>query len=590
MPEEAPPSLSEEHIRYVSMTPNYRREVKNYLDDGITNLVRQGSELWAEYKWKTCGNSYSCQIHVTLGGGDGIENSSCTCSYSQETREEELCVHRIAVLYRYIRNPLGFHVIPSLAEMLASHSRDELFALIGQMVQNQPKLLLSVELANAQLRSPQPIDTSAYRLQAQSALRHSDIQKIVKDLQVLLKEAQQLAQAEDWLQAGILYQILLEESTSAYDDKLCALDLKHGEQLNILSLNFAQALGQCFGTAYKLEPQLRQLWLTTLVEATLRKVELCGLDRIPNEFEGAIAFTDYTTESESKWIEQCILAAIRHSQGRKQSNLTTFRTVYRGSIGRDQDGSISYTWVTPEKSAFLLLKEGKLDEATELAQTHLTKLPRVMLQFADSLAAAQAHKQASHLISKAARTKPAWGYQAWLIQYHREHDDSKTAFEEQQRMFRASPCLEGYEALRDVAQQAGSWQRIRTRVLASLERSQHFGLLIEIALHEKNLEQALELLPKLTARSQPYHQISVVSPIERTQHQGAIALHKRIVEELISRRKRDKYKFAVKHLEQIKERYGLLQAQLEWETYLQQLRSQYPNLRALQEELNEAKL
>ncbi len=589
MPEEAPPNLSEEQIRYVSMTPNYKRGVKNYLNDGITNLVRQGSELWAEYKWKTGGGNYSCQIHVTLGGGDGIENSSCTCSYSQETREDELCVHRIAVLYRYIHNPLGFHVIPSLAEMLASHSRDELFALIGQMVQNQPKLLLSVELANAQLRSPQPIDTSAYRLQAQSALRHSDIQKMAEDLQVLLKDARQLVRAEDWLQAGTLYQILLEESTSAYDDKLCALDLKHGEQLNILSLNIAQALGQCFGTVYKLEPQIRQLWLTTLVEATLRKVELYGLDRVPNEFEGAIAFIGYTTESESKWIEQRILAAIRHSQGRKQSNLASFRTVYRGYIGRDQDGSISYTWVTPEKSAFLLLKEGKLDEAIELARTHLTKIPRVMLQFADSLVAAQAHK-AAHLISEAARTKPAWGYQAWLIQYHREHNDSKTAFEEQQRMFRASPCLEGYEALRDVAQQAGSWQRIRTRVLASLERSQHFGILIEISLREKNLEQALELLPKLTARSEPYHRLSVVSPIERTQHQGAIALHQRIVEELISHRKRDKYKFAVKHLEQIKKRYELLQVQLDWETYFQHLRSQYPNLRALQEELNEAKL
>ena len=40
----------------------------------------------------------------------------------------------------------------------------------------------------------------------------------------------------------------------------------------------------------------------------------------------------------------------------------------------------------------------------------------------------------------------------------------------------------------------------------------------------------------------------------------------------------------------MKERYELLQAQSDWETYFQQLRSQYPNLPALQEELNEAKL
>ena len=341
MSEEALPSLSEEQIQYVSMPANYKRGVRHYLSDAMTNLVRQGSELWAEYKWKGIGDC-AYQIHATLGGGDGIESSSCTCPYGREAKEYDLCAHQIAMLYRYVCDPLAFHVIPSLAKMLASHSRDELFALIGQMVQNQPKLLLSVELAHAQMLSPQPIDTSASQLQPQRTLR--------------------------------------------------------------------------------------------------------------------------------------------------------------------------------------------------------------------------------------------------------EHDNSQTALEQQQKMFWTSPCLEGYEALQDVAQQAGSWRKVRNSVLSSLEYRQHFGVLIELALHENNVEQALELLPRLTAKSQPCYRLSIVPLIERTQQQAAIAFHEKVVEALISQRKRDKYKFAVKHLQRMKERYGLLQAQSDWETYFQQLRSQYPNLRALQEELNEAKL
>jgi uncharacterized Zn finger protein len=62
------------------------------------------------------------------------------------------------------------------------------------------------------------------------------------------------------------------------------------------------------------------------------------------------------------------------------------------------------------------------------------------------------------------------------------------------------------------------------------------------------------------------------------------------VEQYIDQRGRSAYQVAAQHLKQVKALYELLNTPSDWVVYIQQIRSKYPALRALQDELNKAKV
>jgi uncharacterized Zn finger protein len=207
------------------------------------------------------------QVSVTLTK-DGVGETFCTCPYDHGG----ICKHIVALLLTYVHKPQAFRVIQPLEEMLVQRSKEELIALIGEIVKREPGLMSLVELS-VESRQGKPIDIEAYRRRVRRVLRHQSLDVTEWKLQALGDTADRLTKAGDWLNAGALYCALLAETVSRYDDELYMM-AKEGD-VAILLDEFAEGLSKCLKEG-KPEGGIRRAWLEALLDAELTDIELGG--------------------------------------------------------------------------------------------------------------------------------------------------------------------------------------------------------------------------------------------------------------------------------------------------------------------------
>jgi uncharacterized Zn finger protein len=126
-----------------------------------------------------------------------------------------------------------------------------------------------------------------------------------------------------------------------------------------------------------------------------------------------------------------------------------------------------------------------------------------------------------------------------------------------------------------------------------LESKEEFGALIEIALSEKNVTQALELLPLADVRpGWDYHdyRCDVSRAAEKDHPRAAIRLYQELAERDIGHRSRESYRYATEHLRRAKKLAERIGERKRLDEYLAALRARYPTLRALHDELRKARL
>ncbi|HKS28752.1 MAG TPA: SWIM zinc finger family protein, partial [Pyrinomonadaceae bacterium] len=266
------------------------------------------------------------QVSATLTES-GIARTSCTCPYDYGG----VCKHIVALLLTYIKDPQSFRSIPPLTELLADRSREELIALIGEMIEREPELLSLVELSVAagQARQGETLDVDAYRRQARNALRRGSPRAVEKELLSLLELAARLDRAGDWLDAGTIYHALLEETVSGYEDMLWEMD-EEGDIAAVID-EFAQGLSRCLkeGSA---DDGTQRAWLEGLLEAELTDIEIGGVGLAPS---ARLAVIENATDEEWEWVEKRIQAAISKGGDWAREELARFlaarRKRHRGS-------------------------------------------------------------------------------------------------------------------------------------------------------------------------------------------------------------------------------------------------------------------
>jgi uncharacterized Zn finger protein len=299
MPKEKLPTLTESHIRKLAGERSFERGKSYYHQGAILEPVRQGMELRASCE----GSEYEpYQASVTLTD-NGIATTSCTCPYDWGS----LCKHLVALLLTYIHQPQAFRVMTPVEEMLAERSKEELIALIGEMVKREPELTSVVELSAA-TQSAKSIDVEAYRRQVRRAVRRESPRAIEKELRALRDTAGRLAKAGDWLAAGAVYHVLLVETVRHYDEQLQMMD-EDGD-IAIIVDEFAQGLSPCLKES-NADSETRRAWLEALLEAELTDIELGGIDLAPSARE---AILEHVTDAEWAWIEKRVRAEIAKSR------------------------------------------------------------------------------------------------------------------------------------------------------------------------------------------------------------------------------------------------------------------------------------
>lgn len=565
--------LTEAQIRKLASPQSFDRGKRYYNDGAIYNAIQQGNDLRAD-----CHGSENYHLRVTLGKG-GIESSSCTCPYDWGG----LCKHEVALLLTYIHQPEAFHTLPPVAELLASRSREDLIALIDRMVHRNPDLLSLVELATPPAKG-KPINLSTFRRQAQRALSRDEVEDIVEGLSALNDAAVQLLEARDWLNAGALYEMLLTEVTNAYDYSM--QDTDYDGDVACFSQDFAEGLGHCLAQADTLDKPTRKLWLTTLLQAYLKDLDLGGVDYAAG---AADALIESATEEDWSWLEPQIREEIKRRDRWAKESLVKFLSSRYEQTGHTQDANaLIHELGSAEQRAFLLLEEGKPQQAVELAQKNFPHLPGLIIQLADALVEAGETDLALQFMTQQQSKAPQRGYQEWLVTYHQEHGDPNTAIDWQLKLFQTSPRLENYKKLQELAKKTGTWTTLREQILQQLEHSNQVDSLMEIALYEKEADTALALLSRLQSWSR-FRYVQQVAQVAEKPHPGkAIALYRELVEQAIKQRGRESYQRAAQHLKRIKSLHKSKKAQVDWQEYIDQIHTTYSNLPALQDELNKA--
>jgi uncharacterized Zn finger protein len=563
------PRLTEKQIRALATEQSFERGDRYYRQGAIFNAVRQDQSLRGD-----CQGSSLYHVQVTFDR-TGVADSRCTCPYDWGG----LCKHQVALLLTYARDPDGFQVIPPMTELLANWKQQDLIGLIERIVQQYPETLYLIELARPHPQG-QPIDLSTYRRKIHSALKRDEVLEVLRGVEGLEDAARQLQEREDWLNAGALYQLLIQEIALAYDGELQSIDY-NGDVACVVHDAIA-GLANCLEQIPDLNPKQRQAWLDTLLEAELKDYELGGIEFAYGATE---ALLDLATDEEWQRLETTIREQIEQQDDWSKEQLVKLLAQRYQQAGKSKAASrLIHELGTPQQRAFLFVDEGQYEKAIAIATTHFSHLPGLLTRFADALVEANQPELALQFITRQKENIP-YGYNRWLSNFHRTQGNPQRALELDVQEFTAHPSFPQYLELRKLAQSLGTWENLRQQLLKTLEKANQNMILIDIAIEEGDSDRAFKLFQS-DRRVQFVRAEAVAQAIAKTHSQDAIEIYCNLAQKAIDQKSRSSYQTATTYLKQVK----ALQQPALWQEYIRHLRQTYARLPAFQDELNRAGL
>lgn len=576
-------TIYEGDIKQLASAQSFERGQRYYRGGAILEPVRQGNELRGYCE----GSEYQpYRITVTLGVR-GIESTYCTCPYDWGG----ICKHIAALLLMWVHEPETFTEIPPVDETLANRSKEELVALIKEMLKREPDLARLLELPVQPGRST-PLDLEAFRRQISYALRHhdyydySDAHATATELSSLVETAGRFQKGGDWANAGALYALILTEVVPKYDE----LYDEEGD-IAIELQNCAEGLDECFSESDP-DTVTRREWLTALLDAHLKDIEMGGIDLATPAGDLVV---EHATDEEWAWIktrvQQAIAAQSGHFSDWPREALVRFLAARLQATGHEaQTDELIFELGSPQQQAFLLIERGRYDEAVAIAQKHFSDLPGLVTRFADALVEAGAGEAAERYVAGLQDGRGGTTYLVWLAQHAERKGDLSAAVTWWRQSLGHAPSFQTYLAIRKVAEQLNQWGKTRLELITELEAKEAWHILVEIALDEDEVGRALDLLPQVKGWYSRDYELRVAQAAEKDYPQEAIAIYDRRARQLINARGRGNYHEAAQLLQRAKNVYQQHHDKTLWAEYVTSLRHEHRNLPALQDELRKAGL
>jgi uncharacterized Zn finger protein len=571
--------ITEADVRRLASEQSFNRGASYYRSGTIFEPVRQGNELRAYCH----GSSYEpYRVSATLGP-QGVATTHCTCPYDWGG----ICKHMVALLLTWVHEPEAFQAVAPLEEALAGRSKEELIALIQEMLKREPDLVRLLELPVRPDRQA-PLDLDVFRRQINYALRreYSDVGELGIELSAIVETADRFQEGGDWANAGALYHLILDEIVPDYE----TLYDQEGEISFVLG-QCVEGLDACLGEGSP-DGETRRAWLEALLEAKLKDVEMGGMDLA---YPAGDVVIDHATDAEWAWIEARVRQVIA---GRQDSFSQWRRETLVGFLARRLEvtgqeakaDDLVFELGSPQQRAFQLVRLGRFEEAVAIAREHFTDLPGLVERFADALVEAGVGSIAEAYITSQLESRSRGSYLSWLAQYAEKRGDLGSALGWWRQHFHESPSLQTYQALRDVGGRLDRWAQVRPELLQELESGQKWHVLIEIALDEGDVAWALDLLPRMQRWYGGDYELRVAQAAEADYPQAALDIYRRRVERLIGARGRGNYRAAAELLVRARELYRRMGVPADWERTIADLRERHRRLPALRDELNKAGL
>ncbi|RZN35444.1 MAG: hypothetical protein EFT35_08515 [Methanophagales archaeon ANME-1-THS] len=576
------PKLSEEEIKERVGAQSFERGYRYFREGAIRDPLCQGMTLKAY-----CEGSQPQPYRVRVSfSPDGIQEAQCSCPVGSGG----YCKHVAALLLTWLRRPDEFREREELDTALEKRSKEELIALIKQMLIRQPELEMLLETPlPASGKRITLVDPEVYRRQAATAFRHIRYEwgveaDIADDLRGTLEIGDGFLEQKDYANAAAGYKAVAEEVLSHYEE----FEDEGGELGGVVN-DCVEGLERCLAGAGD-DPVVREGILLALFVIHRSDVDFGGVglgDDVPE------IILEHASPEERRTISGWVQEVLH------QKKLSDWeRETYGGlllDLEKDRLDDESFLRICRETGRLeeledRLLTLKRLDEAVVEAKK---SSDYELLRLADIFVAHGEAEIAERMIAERAKTTRDWRILEWLKKRYKERGELSEALSITQELFQIQPNLSNYQEIRSLAQQIGLWKELREQLLTELH--DRYELLTEIYLDEGEIDLALEAVKR--TRSALLHgfwgadlRVKVAEAAEEPRPNAAIELYRQLVEGLIDARGRGNYQQACRYLTRMHDLFLHIGRGEEWTYYIAELRERNRSLRALKEELSKAGL
>lgn len=580
-----PPAVNEDDVREWVGNKAFQRGYQYYEDEAILNPRRRGQSLIAE-----CQGSQPAPYRVEIRlGAEGILDGSCSCPAGEGGH----CKHSAALLLTWIHDPEFFSDVPELEQVLEGRSREDLVSLIREMVTRHPDLEQLLELSalsnlpSGEILQPDLISRQIRRAFSSAGGEEGDNAAIADNLQAILDLGEDLLDREDVRNAATVYETLLEGILS-YED--CLYNDQGGDLGQVLA-ECEQGIRDCLSSTR--QPEMRQGLLHTLFTLFLWDLQAGGLG-YGDETPSILAELANPAEKQmiAGWIQAELPAGKDWSDDFQRRALgglwlalakdaldnETFLRICR-ETGRTQD------------CIARLLDLGRVDEALAEARS----APKNSITAIADLFEEHGHPRlARQIISEQPGSETELQLLWWLKEYAQRHEQPQEVLRLAESLFWRSQSMDNYASLLEAAAALGEEDSARVRVLERLENAGNFSLLVEIYLHDNELDLALAALehvsPEIWGGRKAVLRQQVALAMEVPRPHDAVRQYLLLAQGLIGQRNRGSYAEAAALLQRIRSIYQGLGEESRSDSIIQSLRSEYRRLPALLDEMRRAGL
>jgi uncharacterized Zn finger protein len=586
------PHITLDDIRKRTSNSSYTRGESYYRNDSIYDTIQRGNQIEGQCAASSQPQPY--RVRAVLDSG-GIAETSCTCLYEYGGD----CKHLVALLLTYFYAPESFEEHKPVEDVLAERSKDELIALIRQMVEHAPELQAIIDRPVPGKQRQTAVDTTSMRKELHNVLRDypewgdQSAESIVNSI---ARTADDFAAQGDWQSASTIYRAILEECLSNIEYFYYDEEGYYGGAVDDVVIK----LSECLPTLAEDDGE-RQIIFNALLNTYLADIEAGDIAAdVPD------TILRYARKPDLPAIRERIDEAKKKAQKRPyHEHSVEMYNAFLADLdildGADPEEVLKRLRDEEMYSLLVgkLLEMKRLDEAIEVVEEHLSS-PYERLAELPRLVAAGLDDDAVRLAKATLRRTNDERLMDWLLKRLKARGDTEDLFDWELRRMKADPDIDHYNELKAVAHQLHKWDATRPDLIRDLETGKRYDVLTLIYLKDEVWNDAWDMLAKTqtlkridlghSLYSYAQLEMEVAEKSRRALPERALPIYINHAHARINDRKRDSYAEAAGYLSVVRELYRQIGNEDRWQKLITDIRTEFKRLPALQDELRKAKL
>ncbi len=580
-----------ERIRARATAQSFSRGESYYHSGVIFDTVRRGNELEGRCE----GSDYApYHIRVMLDGAGDVVSTSCTCPYDWGGD----CKHIVALLLTYLHKPELFEARAPVQDALSARSKEDLIALIRQMVELYPDLQAFVDRpVPGQQPRHQPVDTEPFRRELRQAVRtfgEWGDRTAEHAVYSVANAAERFQEAGDWSSACAIYQAIIEESL--FDDHYPVDD--EGEFVMALN-DVLEHLAECLEQdEIAQDDTARRAILDRLLDAYVWDINMGGYGLIDGVMPDVLL--EHVKQDDLPAIRERIQATQRRKAQSQygQWGVEAYERLLIQLDALDNTDPEMTLQRLREQGLYRLLfgkllSMGRVEEAVVVISEYLTG-PYERLQVLPTLSAAGHDDTAVHLAQETLNHRFDDRLAHWLGERYTARGDRNALFSLRLVCMQHNPSEPYYAVLKQAAEAVGTWESVRPEIIRQLDHSEQVEILTRVYLHDQEWDAAWDTLARIPRSPRGWNWSRLDFEVaERSRHvrpRKAIPVYMDYARREINARNRNHYAQAARHLAVVRDLYRAIEDEETWHGVISRIREEFRRLPALQDELNKAKL